>query len=127
MRLTWIKAFAASRTAPLRRRPRLNAGMTGPVGGMYMARETAVSQRDETAAFVKQDQRKAVPHGRFSGFHDSIHRKQLVFDTNRAWCTKRRDWIVRALFRKRLLAPDRLQCRGGLNLAVFQIEADAFV
>ncbi len=82
-RLTWIKAFAASRTAPLRQHPRLNAGMTGPVGGMYMARETAVSQRNETAVFVKQDQRKAVPHGRFSGFHDSIHRKQLVFDTNR--------------------------------------------
>lgn len=72
----------------LRQNPRFHAGMTSPVGSMYMALESAMSRRNETAVFIAQDQRKAVLHGLFSNFYESIHQEQLVFDTNRAWCTK---------------------------------------
>ena len=36
----------------LRQNPRFHAGMTSPVGSMYMALETSMSRRNETAVFI---------------------------------------------------------------------------
>ena len=72
----------------LRQNPQFHAGMTSPVGSMYMALETAMSRRNETAVFIGDEQRRAVLRGLFSSYYDPIHRTKLVFDTNRAWCTK---------------------------------------
>jgi sulfotransferase len=72
----------------LRQNPRFQAGMTSPVGSMYMALESAMSRRNETAVFIDEDQRRAVIKGLFRNYYEAIHQKQVVFDTNRAWTTK---------------------------------------
>jgi sulfotransferase len=72
----------------LRQNPRFHAGMTSPVGSMYMALETAMSRRNETAVFIEDGQRRAVLKGLFSSYYEPIHSTKVVFDTNRAWCTK---------------------------------------
>ena len=38
----------------LRQNPRFHAAMTGPVGSMYMALESAMSRRNETAVFIDE-------------------------------------------------------------------------
>jgi sulfotransferase len=72
----------------LRQNPRFHAGMTGPLGAMYMALEGAMSRRNETSVFVEQEQRKAVLKGLFSNYYGVSTPGKLVFDTNRVWCTK---------------------------------------
>lgn len=72
----------------LRQNPRFHAGMTSPVGSMYMALETAMSRRNETAVFINDAQRRSVLRGLFANYYESIYRDKIVFDTNRAWCTK---------------------------------------
>jgi sulfotransferase len=72
----------------LRQNPRFHAGMTSPVGAMYMALETAMSRRNETAVFIDDAQRRAVLKGLFGSYYEKTHGDKIVFDTNRAWCTK---------------------------------------
>lgn len=72
----------------LRQNPRFHAGMTSPVGTMYMALETAMSRRNETAVFIGDSQRRDVLKGLFANYYAGVHQEKLVFDTNRAWCTK---------------------------------------
>jgi sulfotransferase len=74
--------------AILRQNPRFHAGMTGPVGAMYMALETAMSRRNETAVFIDDVQRRAILKGLFASYYETIHPQKVVFDTNRVWCTK---------------------------------------
>jgi sulfotransferase len=74
--------------AILRQNPRFHAGMTSPVGAMYMALEGAMSRRSEAAVFIDDEQRRQVLSGLFNSFYHAIHERQVVFDTNRAWCTK---------------------------------------
>src|SRR5580693_5415515 len=74
--------------AILRQNPRFHAGMTSPVGAMYMALEGAMSRRSEAAVFIEDDQRRHVLSGLFTSYYHAIHKEKLVFDTNRAWCTK---------------------------------------
>jgi sulfotransferase len=71
-----------------RRNPRFEAGMTSPVGAMYMALETTMSRRDEAAVFIDEARRRAVLKGLFANYYEATHRQRLVFDTNRAWTTK---------------------------------------
>jgi sulfotransferase len=72
----------------LRQNPRFHAGMTSPVGSMYMALETAMSRRNDTAVCIDDAQRRAVLKGLFSNYYATTHPQKVVFDTNRAWCTK---------------------------------------
>jgi sulfotransferase len=72
----------------LRQNPKFHAGMTSPVGSMYMALETAMSRRNETAVFIEEEQRRSVLRGLFSSYYETISQDKVVFDTNRAWCTK---------------------------------------
>jgi sulfotransferase len=74
--------------AILRQNPRFHAGMTSPVGAMYMALETAMSRRNETAVFIDDAQRRAILKGLFANYYETIHPQKVVFDTNRVWCTK---------------------------------------
>ena len=55
---------------------------------MYMALETAMSRRNEAAVFINDTQRRAVLKGLFRSYYETTHGERLVFDTNRAWCTK---------------------------------------
>jgi sulfotransferase len=72
----------------LRQNPRFHAGMTSPVGTMYMALEQAMSRRNETAVFIDDAQRRAVLKGLFASYYEKVDPSKVVFDTNRAWCTK---------------------------------------
>ena len=74
--------------ALLRQNPRFHAGMTGPLGAMYMALEGAMSRRNETAVFIDETQRRDVLKGLFTNYYATLHTEKLVFDTNRVWCTK---------------------------------------
>ena len=67
--------------------PRFHAGMTSPVGAMYRAMEEAMSRRNEAAVFISDQQRQAILKGVFSSYYESIN-KEVIFDTNRMWCTK---------------------------------------
>ena len=72
----------------LRQNPRFHAGMTGPVGAMYMALEGAMSRRNEAAVFIDDEQRRAVLKGLFANYYGAISADKVIFDTNRMWCTK---------------------------------------
>jgi sulfotransferase len=52
--------------AILRQNPRFHAGMTSPVGAMYMALEGTMSRRNETAVFIEEAQRRSVLKGLFA-------------------------------------------------------------
>src|SRR5271165_7524932 len=72
----------------LRQNPRFHAGMTSPVGGMYMALEGAMSRRNEAAVFIGEAQRRDVLRGLFANYYNEIEKEKLVFDTNRVWSAK---------------------------------------
>jgi sulfotransferase len=74
--------------AILRQNPRFHAGMTSPVGAMYMALEGAMSRRNEAAVFIGEVQRRDILRGLFANYYDVVQREKLVFDTNRAWSAK---------------------------------------
>ncbi len=72
----------------LRQNPRFHAAMTSPVGGIYMAMQSAVSRRNEAAVFITDDQKRALLRGVFTSYYAEIGAERVVFDTNRIWCTK---------------------------------------
>lgn len=74
--------------AILRQNPRFHAGMTSPVGAMYMALEKSMSRRNETAVFIDSKQRRDILTGLFSSYYTDIEASKVVFDTNRLWCAK---------------------------------------
>ncbi len=62
--------------------------MTSPVGVMYMALESAMSRRNETAVFFTDTQRRDVLRGVFTNYYGAMQAEKLVIDTNRIWCAK---------------------------------------
>jgi sulfotransferase len=74
--------------AILRQNPRFHAGMTSPVGAMYLALEGAMSRRNEAAVFIEEAQRRDILKGLFDNYYRSLQQEKLVFDTNRIWCAK---------------------------------------
>jgi sulfotransferase len=74
--------------AILRQNPHFHAAMTSPIGSMYMALESSMSRRNETAVFINDTQRRDILRGIFTSYYQAIHGEKLVFDTNRVWCAK---------------------------------------
>jgi sulfotransferase len=74
--------------AILRQNPRFHAGMSSPVGSLFMALQGAMSQRNEAAALIDENQKRELLRGIFDSYYHAIHPQKVVFDTNRAWCTK---------------------------------------
>jgi sulfotransferase len=74
--------------AILRQNPRFEAGMTSPVGALFMALQGAMSRRNEAAMFIDETRKRELLKGLFSNFYFGVHPRKLVFDTNRAWCSK---------------------------------------
>ncbi len=72
----------------LRQNPRFHAGMTSPVGSMYMALEKSMSRRNETAVFIDSEQRRDLLAGLFTSYYTKVQSDKVVFDTNRMWCAK---------------------------------------
>jgi sulfotransferase len=74
--------------AILRQNPRFHAGMSSPVGSLFMALQGAMSKRNEAAVFIDEAQKRKLLQGIFDNYYHAIHPAKLVFDTNRAWCSK---------------------------------------
>lgn len=74
--------------AILRQNPRFHAGMSSPVGSLFIAMQGATSRRNEMAVFLDESQKIELLRGVFSGYYHAFPPEQVVFDTNRAWCSK---------------------------------------
>ncbi len=74
--------------AILRQNPAFHAAMTSPVGTLYLALETAMSRRNETAVFLDAAQRRAILRGVFAGYYHQADPATVLFDTNRLWCAR---------------------------------------
>jgi sulfotransferase len=75
-------------SAILRQNPRFHAGMTGPVGSLVEAMLRGMSMNNETAVFITDTHREKILRSIFSAFYDEAPAGDVVFDTNRLWCTK---------------------------------------
>ncbi len=62
--------------------------MTGPVGSMVDAMLRNMSMSNETSIFITDAQRKAILHSVFSTFYAELPQGDVVFDTNRIWCSR---------------------------------------
>jgi len=75
-------------SAVLRQNPRFHAGMSSPVGGLVMSLQHEMSQRNEGAVFLDDTRRRRLLSGVFEGYYGPVAAEDVVFDTNRLWCSK---------------------------------------
>lgn len=71
--------------ALLRQNPRFQAGMSGPLAGLFGALLDQMSARNEYSVFIDDAKRQRILHGLFDNFYAGST-ADVVFDTNRAWC-----------------------------------------
>ena len=72
-------------SAILRQNPRFQAGMSGPLAGLFGALLGQMSARNEYSVFIDDAKRERVLHALFDSFYADSS-AEVVFDTNRAWC-----------------------------------------
>jgi sulfotransferase len=82
--------------AILGQNPRFHAGMTSPIGGVFNTLLSELSERNEYAAFISDEQRRRMLRGLFDNYYGPEYPAEVVFDTNRAWSSKMRH--LHALF-----------------------------
>ncbi|GFP48262.1 hypothetical protein LAUMK7_05331 [Mycobacterium kansasii] len=71
--------------ALLRQNPRFQAGMSGPLAGLFGALLDEMSGRNEFSVFIDDAKRERILRGLFDDFYaDST--AEVIFDTNRGWC-----------------------------------------
>jgi sulfotransferase len=75
-------------SALLRQNPRVHAAMTSPVGSLVSNLLRAMSQENEGAIFIDDDQRARIVKACIEAYYADIHPTQVVFDTNRQWTTR---------------------------------------
>jgi sulfotransferase len=74
--------------ALLRQNPRLQSGITSPVGSFVATMLREMSQGNEAAIFVDNAQRRALLRGLFDNYYHDVHPTKTVFDVNRGWTTR---------------------------------------
>jgi sulfotransferase len=74
--------------AILRQNPRFHAAMTSAVGGLVDRMLEAMSEDNEFSAFISHEQKRALIQGIFSAYYHPQTDKEVIFDTNRLWCSK---------------------------------------
>ncbi len=82
--------------ALLRQNPRFYAAMTSPVGGLVEGMLEAMSEDNECSVFISPEQKRALIMGIFSAYYHPQAEKEVIFDTNRLWCSKLQ--LIRELF-----------------------------
>jgi sulfotransferase len=75
-------------SALLRQDAGIHAAMTSPVGSLVSTLLRGMSQENEGAVFIDDDQRRRVLIAAVDAFYADIHPARLVIDTNRLWCSK---------------------------------------
>ena len=71
--------------ALLRQNPRFEAGMSGPLAGLFGALLGEMSARNEFSVFIDDAKRERILHGLFDNFYADCT-AEVIFDTNRGWC-----------------------------------------
>jgi sulfotransferase len=71
--------------ALLGQNPRFQAGMSGPLAGLFGALLTEMSARNEFSIFIDDAKRERILHGLFDNYYGDSE-AQVIFDTNRFWC-----------------------------------------
>ena len=71
--------------ALLRQNPRFEAGMSGPLAGLFGALLGEMSARNEYSVFIDDAKRQRILHGLFDNYYANSP-AEVVFDTNRFWC-----------------------------------------
>jgi sulfotransferase len=62
--------------------------MSSPVAAMFGGLQNMLSGRNEFHVFIDDAKREAILKAIFTSYYQDIHPHKLVFDTNRAWCSK---------------------------------------
>jgi sulfotransferase len=75
-------------SAILRQNPRFHASMTSPVGGLVERMLEAISEDNEFSVFISPEQKRALILSIFSAYYHPQADKEIIFDTNRLWCSK---------------------------------------
>lgn len=71
--------------ALLRQNPRFEAGMSGPLAGLFGALLGQMSARSEFSVFIDDAKRERILHGLFDNYYADCA-AEVIFDTSRAWC-----------------------------------------
>ena len=71
--------------ALLRQNPRFEAGMSGPLAGLFGALLGEMSARNEYSVFIDDTKRERILRGLFDNFYAECT-AEVIFDTNRGWC-----------------------------------------
>ena len=71
--------------ALLRQNPRFDAGMSGPLAGLFGALLAEMSARNEFSVFIDDAKRERILRGLFDNFY-AERTAEVIFDTNRFWC-----------------------------------------
>lgn len=74
--------------AILLQNPNIHAGMSSPVASLVLGMQRQLSQDNEGAYFIDDNQREAILRGVFVGYYERLHREKVILDTNRAWSAK---------------------------------------
>lgn len=64
--------------------------MSGPAAGFFNALQGEMSGRNEYAVFISDAQRRRILKGLFDDYYGEEFTADVVFDTNRIWCSKLR-------------------------------------
>jgi sulfotransferase len=73
--------------ALLGQNPRFQAGMSGPLAGLFGALLSEMSARNEFSVFIDDTQRERILHGLFDNFYADSP-AEVIFDTSRGWCAR---------------------------------------
>ena len=73
--------------ALLRQNPRFEAGMSGPLAGLFGALLGEMSARNEFSVFIDDTKRERILRGLFDSFYGDCT-AEVIFDTSRGWCGK---------------------------------------
>ncbi len=71
--------------ALLRQNPRFEAGMSGPLAGLFGALLGEMSGRNEFSVFIDDTKRERILRGLFDNFYAECT-AEVIFDTSRGWC-----------------------------------------
>ena len=71
--------------ALLRQNPRFEAGMSGPLAGLFGSLLGEMSARNEFSMFIDDTTRERILRGLFDNFY-AERSAEVIFDTNRYWC-----------------------------------------
>src|SRR6201992_3575732 len=79
------RSGSALLAALLRQNPRFEAGMSGPLAGLFGAPLGGMSGRNGFSVFIDDAKRERILRALFDNFYAECP-AEVIFDTSRAWC-----------------------------------------